>query len=102
MENTMDRRSRYILAPVTGLLIISQTACTSLTGEGLFVGEDEGRFLLSADRAGMEAFGDSLNGVISNSRIDPNTESAHWQLRKEQTRARLFRVQKPKSAKGGQ
>lgn len=89
------KHSKVLLLPVFGLTLATQTACSSLVGESLFVGEDEGRFLISADRAGLEAWSDGMNGILTNGRISPDLESPHWQLRKQQTTARAFRVSKP-------
>ena len=43
---------------------------------------DDGHIIVSGDAAGMRAFGDSLSGLITNSKTqDPNGDSAYWQFR---------------------
>lgn len=62
-------------------LIATQTGCASLVGESMFTGEDEGRFLLSADAEGIRAFSDGLNGLVTTGKATPDTKDAYWQRR---------------------
>ena len=79
----------------------TQTGCSSLVGESLFTGEDEGRFLISADAEGLRAWNDGLNGIITNTKEPEGQKSAHWQLREQETgvKALKFRVRKAGGAK---
>jgi len=80
---------------VTLLLVVAASGCSFTGGEALFAGEDEGRFLLSADRAGMEAFGEALNGIKN----PAGQDQVYWDTRKVGITARTYKLayaQKPK------
>jgi hypothetical protein len=47
---------------------------------------EHGRILIDADAKGMQAFGDVLNGMVTNGKASPDKDTAHWQLRKKQAR----------------
>lgn len=69
------------------ILLVLLSACTSacsLVSEGR-VG-DNGRFLLMADSEGMRAYGDYVNGVITNGKASPDTDTPYYRLRTEQSR----------------
>lgn len=52
----------------------------------------EGSIVVSGDAEGMRAFGDTLSGLISNSKTtDPTGNSAHWAFRAEQEQQRTKR-----------
>jgi hypothetical protein len=84
---------KKIKALVAISLITSQTACSSLVGENLFTGEEEGRFLLSADAAGIRAFSDGLNGLVTTGKASPDTKDAYWQRRESGDRVRALKWQ---------
>lgn len=73
-------------------LIASQTACAGLFGESLFVGEDEGRFLLSADRAGMQEFGRAVAGVAQVAKDSPDVQGAYWTQQRDETEVKKLRI----------
>lgn len=80
-----------------GLLIVictgaalSSTGCSSLVGEGMFVG-DKGRILISADAEGMEAFNDLVVGSITTGKASPDTPVEHYDLRRRQTVGKFTR-----------
>lgn len=88
---TMKKKCTMI---VTSLSICSLTACGAvldLSGGG----NEQGSILINADERGMRAFGDVLNGLVDNTKTPAGMESAHYKLRKEQTRARVLRFTKP-------
>lgn len=93
-------KNKTIIAAMV-VVATTQTGCAGLMGENMFVGDDEGRFLLSADAAGLRAWNDGLNGIITNTKESPDSKSAHWELREQQTgvRALKFRVRKSGGAK---
>lgn len=93
IRNT-DRLNRLVaLALLTGISL-ANVACVRTTSEGMFNGFDEGRIDISADRAGMEAFSDFMNGAITNGKASPDKTTASWQSRDLQiaTRGRKFAV----------
>lgn len=65
-------------------LSLTMSACSFQGMEGAFVSEDEGRILISSDAEGMRAFGDVLNGMITNGKSTPDTKSSHYALREYQ------------------
>lgn len=65
-------------------LCLTMSACSMQSLEGAFVGDDEGRILISSDAEGMRAFGDVLNGMITNGKQTPDTKSSHYELREYQ------------------
>lgn len=62
---------------------VSCTGCASLMGESIGTG-DRGRILISADREGMRALGDTLTGLVVTGKAAPNTVDPHHTLRSEQ------------------
>ena len=78
------------------LISVSTTACAGLVGESMFTGEEEGRLLLSTDRAGLEAFGDMVTGLVTTGKATPDGDDAHHELRREQnkTKALKFSIRK--------
>lgn len=81
------------------LLVVAgfSTGCASLVGESMFVGEEEGRFLLSADRAGLQEFGKALNGLVTTGKASPDVRDAYWenQARETDVKALRFRIRRP-------
>lgn len=77
------------------------TGCASQFGESMFVGEDEGRFLLSTDAAGMYAFGDSLHAIITEGKASPDIKSAAWQNADARVEVKKFRIMSAKAGKAG-
>lgn len=74
------------------LLASSQTACTSMVGQSMFTGENEGRLLISADAEGMRAFSDYQTGLVAVGKASPDEKDAHHQLREKQELTKLERV----------
>lgn len=67
-----------------GCVSIAVTGCVGLMGESVGT-RDRGRILISADRAGMQAFGDLMTGAINTGKASPDQDTAHHQLRRKQT-----------------
>lgn len=59
--------------------MVSTTACTSFVGQGI---DGRGRVLINADAAGMQAFSDTLNGLVTNGKASPNAETPAWVTRR--------------------
>ena len=91
---------------VTALVgvVLTQTACSSLVGESLFTGEDEGRILISADAEGMKAFGDFSNGLITSGKSSPDVPTSYQTQREHQEEQKTKRKlgQMFKKPKGGE
>lgn len=81
------------------VVVLSQTACATFAGESLFTGQDEGRFLLSADAEGMRAFADGMNGLITTGKSAPNVEDSYWNQRGKETQFKALRFQARKGGK---
>lgn len=64
--------------------LVACTGCAGLVGQGIGAG-DRGRILISADRDGMRALGDSLTGLVTTGKAAPNQDDAHHELRRGQT-----------------
>ena len=76
------------------LLIISSSVsgCATLMGESFGSG-DKGRILISADTAGMRAFGDIFTGAITTGKASPDVDTPHHQMRREQEITKRFKYQ---------
>ena len=68
-----------IMAALAGSLSACGTMSTHMP-------TDSGRIVIDADAKGMQAFGDVLNGMVTNGKASPDKDTAHWQLRKRQAR----------------
>ena len=66
--------------------------CTFMGGEALSTSDEEGRLLLSTDRAGLEAFGDLMTGLVTTGKASPDQDTAHHQLRKEQNQTKAIKL----------
>lgn len=83
-------------------IVVFCSGCTAMAGEDLFTGQDEGRFLLSADAEGIRAFGDSMNGLITEGKASPDVKSAYWQNADARVEVKKFRMfGQMKTAKAG-
>jgi hypothetical protein len=71
-------------------LMSGTSACAVLGGESVTSG-DKGRILISADADGMQAFGDMIQGAITNGKASPDTDTAHYGVRREQVRTKALR-----------
>lgn len=80
---------------VVSALVAVSTGCSSLVGESMFVGDDEGRFLLSADRAGLQEFGKALNGLVVTGKATPDVQDSYFQNQQAETQVKMFRFKKP-------
>ena len=89
---------RVAIIPVAAL-VLSTTACSGVLSNNVGDG-DQGRILIHADTEGMRAFGDTLVGLVNETKSPAEMESAHYQLRKEQVRTRALRFV-PVKRKGG-
>jgi hypothetical protein len=84
------RHYKTILIP---LVIVAATGCSSTMGKSWGVAPEEGRIEIAADRAGMEAWSDMLNSLVTNSKASPDVvDTPAWQLRREAIRARHQRL----------
>ena len=77
---------------VLTVVLVQSTGCAGLVGESMFSGDEEGRFLLSTDRAGMEAFSDALSGLVTTGKSAPNMADSYWQTRETAIKTRAFKV----------
>lgn len=59
----------------------------------------DGGIMIESSAEGMRAFGDVLNGMISNGKASPDQDTAHWQFRKtqEQTQRMKYAVSLPQN-----
>lgn len=55
----------------------------------------EGTIMLAADAKGMKAFGDTLNGLVTNGKASPDQDTAHWIARKAEMDNETKRAQVP-------
>lgn len=83
---------RYILIAVmcSGMA----TGCSTITGQSLFTDSDEGRLLLDTDRAGLEAWFQGLNGLVTTGKSAPNIKDAYWDTQETNIKTRTFAVVK--------
>jgi len=65
---------------------------------------DEGFFAMHGDARGLRAFGDTLNGMITNGKANPDSDTAHWNNRRledqEVTKRELIRKSSGPAPKG--
>lgn len=92
----MNKTLKIIAITVTTM---STTACSGLMTNNIGDAEN-GRILIHADTEGMRAFGDTIVGLVNETKSPPELESAHYKLRKEQVRSRALRFV-PAKKKGG-
>lgn len=71
----MDTKTALIAAGTIGALLCS---CGVVSTPSPF---DDGHIIVSGDSRGMRAFGDALNGLVTNGKASPDTESASWKHR---------------------
>jgi hypothetical protein len=90
-RDIMKTKTKLVSAVV---LIATQTGCASLMGENMFVGQDEGRLLLSADAEGLRAWNDGVVGLVTEARNNPEQKSSYWQNRSEQNTVKMLRFKK--------
>lgn len=72
-----------------GCVLMLASGCTSFSANR--IGEGEGYLFLAADAAGLKAWNDGQNGLVSNSRIDPNLKSSYWGNRSEENQVQIIR-----------
>jgi hypothetical protein len=72
-------RRAGVLAALAGSLSACGTMSTHLPS-------DNGRILIDADAKGVQAFLDGFNGAITNGKATADKNTAHWELRKKQSR----------------
>lgn len=77
---------------------VSQTACSGLLAESMFVGDDEGRLLLSTDAEGLRAFADMQNGLVVTGKATADEDTAYHENRRHQEEQRTLRVRLPRFA----
>lgn len=85
---------------IIAFLLLTQVACSSISLDSIAEGE-HGRVLLYADEKGMQAFGDSLNSLITNGKASADTQDTPaYNLRREQVRASVLRYNAPRRVVG--
>lgn len=94
-------RKELIVIGALWVAVIGLTGCSSLVGESMFTGKDEGRFLLSADAEGIRAFGDAMNGLVVTGKAAPNVSDSYWNHRDNVVRFRTVRPSPTSVAKEG-
>ena len=77
------------------LCALSLPLALTVTGCSVSSPLQKGSINLSADAEGMRAFGDTLNGLITNGKESPDKVSAHWLNRKNEEREITTRELKP-------
>ncbi len=58
------------------------------------IGSD-GHFMMAGDAKGVRAFGDTLNGLITNGKASPDIDTPHWATRRSQESEETKRVYAP-------
>lgn len=85
---------------ILGSAILSTFALTGCFGTypTMFEDGNAGRFEMRADAAGMRAYSDGLNAIITNGKASPDIKSAAWQHREQEDKEITLRgVNSPKS-----
>lgn len=85
-----DSRKVALCLILSGAL--STSACTS---------HNSGRISISADEAGMRAFGDMITGSITTGKASPDQNTAHHIMRETQERTQALRYTSKTFNKGG-
>lgn len=87
MKNKMEVGIVVTLAGIFAVL-------TGITGCSMVAPplNGDGHIALIADAEGMRAFGDTMNGMITNGKASPDKDTAHWQNRQVQEVERTKRI----------
>jgi len=93
-------KKKVILTVTLGGLILTTTGCATFLGESMFVEDDEGRFMMSADAEGLRQFGTALNGLVTTGKATPDTKDAYWQNQDQAVKQKVLRF-RPMVIKGG-
>lgn len=85
------KRVAIKIAKVTGLLLLisAQTACSGSVSDSFLRSDTQGHFSLEADREGLRAFGDTLNGLVVTGKATPDTKDAYHVNRELQSQVEL-------------
>lgn len=70
--------------------VIGSLSACGMTG-GVINSSPDGYFEMRGDAEGLRAFSDYSQGMITNGKASPDVDTAHYQLRKEQNRAKVVR-----------
>lgn len=81
MSKRMDK-----VVSATLIAAILATSSAYITGCGMTSSAafSDGYINISADKEGMRAFGDTLNGMITNGKASPDKDTSHWITRRDQ------------------
>ena len=91
---------KVVMTVVLAGTVLTTTGCATFMGESMFVEDDEGRFLMSADAECLRPFGTALNGLVTTEKSDPNFKDAYWQNQDEEVKQKVLRF-RPQVIKGG-
>ena len=69
-------------------------ACTGCSGLNRFEMFGEPDLLLAADAEALEVWNDGVNGIITNTRGNPDQKSSYWQHREKQTAVKGLRFKR--------
>lgn len=72
-------------------IITLSTGCSMVGGEGLFTSENQGRFTLSADSAGLKEWGKAMNGLVVTGKALPGETDSYWTNQGAETEAGKLR-----------
>mgnify|MGYP001011298558 CR=1 FL=1 len=98
---TSTGSTAVLAALVTGLMLVlfGAQGC-SFTAGGDWGTDDRGKILFSADAEGMAAISDAMQGLINNGKASPDVDTPHYQMRREQVRAKALKTWSSYSPKG--
>ena len=98
-----EKQIENLLATLTigcGLAAIA-TLSTGCSYPTAFEDGSHGRITLSADAAGMRAYGDSLNALITNGKASADKDTSAWRNRREEeqeiTTREVAKIRTPKN-----
>jgi len=93
LHKAFSLRKSILLAGI----VMGLSACGTMSSH---LPTDNGRIIIDADAKGMQAFGDVLNGMVTNGKASPDKDTAHWQLRKKQAREETVQQYAPSFLEG--
>lgn len=75
---------RVVTITSLALVLVTASACSGMSGISGMNSSEHGAIQITADREGMRAFGDAMNGLITTGKASPDMEDAHHKLRSQQ------------------
>lgn len=80
---------KVLVCGVFAWVVASLSAC-GVAGSSI-AGSEHGHITISADKEGMRAYSDMLQGMITNGKSSPDTDTPYYEMRKEQTRIKAVK-----------